>query len=113
MIVHVRTNEAQRAGRVYLVLTLAGEMGMFAGVVAIASVHGNVPLNQLAGLCQVRIKVALAYSIISRMGLVLATFGAPLAHTERSCVPAHPGWILLVLVGLSVPCRGSGRWTSA
>jgi len=168
MIVHARSDDAHRAGRVYLTLTLIGEMGVFAGVVAIASTHGNVPLDQLAatvalsdgwqwlilagfavkmgvvplhvwlplahpvapvpasailsgvivkagllgalrllppeaagtqslapvlvplglasaflgvlaGLCQTRIKVVLAYSTISQMGLVLAMFGALLA----------------------------------
>lgn len=48
LIVHARSDEAWRAGRIYLVLALLGEMSAFAGLVAIVAAVGNVAVAEVA-----------------------------------------------------------------
>jgi len=47
MIVHARSDAAWRAGRIYLVLALVGEMAAFSGLIAIVAQAGNVALADL------------------------------------------------------------------
>ncbi|MDT8439042.1 MAG: proton-conducting transporter membrane subunit [Wenzhouxiangellaceae bacterium] len=50
LVIHARSDQAWHAGRVYLVITLLGEMAVFAAVVAIAAGHGNVALGSIDAL---------------------------------------------------------------
>lgn len=205
LVVHARSGAARRAGRVYLVMALLGEMAVFAGVVAIVAEAGNVTLLPLTapavpaahwawllfagyavkmgmlglhlwlplahpvapvpasavlsgvivkagligwlrlvppgsgmeafagvllvlglvtafggvalGLAQDRIKVVLAYSTISQMGLVLAGFGALLATDRPLAAYAWLGVLVLhhglnkASLFLACGCApGSSRW---
>jgi len=206
LVVHAQNKAAWRAGTVYLIMALVGEMAVFAGVVAIVSQVGNAELLALEapavleahwrwllfagyavkmgmlglhlwlplahpvapvpasailsgvivkaglvgwlrllppgsgmeaasdllialglftafggvalGLAQDRIKVVLAYSTISQMGLVLAAFGALLATDQPLAAYAWLG-VLILHHGLNkaslflacgcAPGRGFGR----
>ncbi|MEX2499452.1 MAG: complex I subunit 5 family protein [Wenzhouxiangellaceae bacterium] len=115
LIIHARSDEAWRAGRVYLVLALAGEMAVFAGVVAIASVAGNAALDEL--VTGVHLDPGWRWLILAgfavKMGIVPLHLWLPLAHPVAP-VPASAilsgvivkaglvGWLRLV------PPGGSG-----
>jgi formate hydrogenlyase subunit 3/multisubunit Na+/H+ antiporter MnhD subunit len=47
LVVHTRTAEAWRAGRVYLVLSLAAEMAILAGLLMLAAVLGNARFQDI------------------------------------------------------------------
>lgn len=81
MIVHARTPEAWRAGRVYLVLALLGEMAVFSGVVALASQHGNLALAEIDSVAWPFHWQALVFTGFAvKMGVVPLHLWLPLAH---------------------------------
>ena len=112
LIVHARSDEAWRAGRVYLVLALLGEMAAFAGVAAIASQAGNVALAELASATSLdpgwRWLILAGFAV--KMGIVPLHLWLPLAHPVAP-VPASAilsgvivkagllGWLRLVPPG--------------
>ena len=112
LIIHARTEEAWRAGRIYLVLALAGEMAAFAGLIAMVASVGNVALAELATAMQ--IEPAWRWLILAgfavKMGVVPLHVWLPLAHPVAP-VPASAilsgvivkagllGWLRLVPPG--------------
>jgi len=112
LIIHTRSDEAWRAGRIYLVLALVGEMAVFAGVVAIASVAGNAALGAL--VTGVHVDPGWRWLILAgfavKMGIVPLHLWLPLAHPVAP-VPASAilsgvivkagllGWLRLVPPG--------------
>ncbi len=82
LIIHARTPEAWRAGRVYLVLALAGEMAVFAGVMAIAVHDGNPALADVAGLAALepgwRALILAGFAV--KLGTLPLHLWLPLAH---------------------------------
>lgn len=111
LVIHARNAEAWRAGRVYLVLALAGEMAIFAGVIAIAAAAGNVALDHLAALQPGPLVHALLLAGFAvKMGILPLHLWLPLAHPVAP-VPASAilsgvivkagllGWLRLVPPG--------------
>lgn len=112
LIVHARSAEAHRAGRIYLVLALAGEMAVFAGVMAIAATAGNAALSDLAAAAPLNSGwtwlVLAGFAV--KMGIVPLHVWLPLAHPVAP-VPASAilsgvivkagllGWLRLVPPG--------------
>lgn len=112
LIVHARSDEAWRAGRIYLVLALLGEMAAFAGVAAIVSLAGNVALADLAATVNLspgwRWLILAGFAV--KMGIVPLHLWLPLAHPVAP-VPASAilsgvivkagllGWLRLVPPG--------------
>lgn len=112
LIIHARTDAAWRAGRIYLVMALLGEMAAFAGIMAIVSQAGNVALVDLAA--EVRIDAGWRWLILLgfavKMGVVPVHLWLPLAHPVAP-VPASAilsgvivkagllGWLRLVPPG--------------
>jgi len=114
LVIHARTAEAWRAGRVYLVLALAGEMAIFAGVMAIAAQAGNIALDQVAALSPgLPAQALLLAGFAVKMGILPLHLWLPLAHPVAP-VPASAilsgvivkagllGWLRLVPPGAEV-----------
>lgn len=82
LVIHARTPEAWRAGRVYLVLALAGEMAVFAGVMAIAVQAGNVALADVASVAALqpgwRALILAGFAV--KLGTMPLHLWLPLAH---------------------------------
>lgn len=112
LIIHARSEAARRAGRVYLVLALVGEMAVFAGIVAIASEAGNAALVELVDGTHTApgwLWMILAGFAV-KMGIVPLHLWLPLAHPVAP-VPASAilsgvivkagllGWLRLVPPG--------------
>ena len=112
LIIHARSEEAWRAGRIYLVLALAGEMAAFAGLIAIVAAVGNIALADLVTV--VRLEPVWRWLILAgfavKMGIVPLHVWLPLAHPVAP-VPASAilsgvivkagllGWLRLVPPG--------------
>ncbi|MBS3743784.1 MAG: hypothetical protein KGY48_05485 [Wenzhouxiangellaceae bacterium] len=112
LIIHARSEAARRAGRVYLVLALVGEMAVFAGIVAIASEAGNAVLAELVdGTCAApgwHWLILAGFAV--KMGILPLHLWLPLAHPVAP-VPASAilsgvivkagllGWLRLVPPG--------------
>lgn len=111
LIIHARSAEAWRAGRIYLVLALAGEMAAFAGLIAIVSAVGNVALTEVAATNLApgwRWLILAGFAV--KMGIVPLHVWLPLAHPVAP-VPASAilsgvivkagllGWLRLVPPG--------------
>lgn len=112
LIIHARSDEAWRAGRVYLVMALLGEMAAFAGVAAIVSQAGNVALSELTASIDLgsgwRWLILAGFGV--KMGIVPLHLWLPLAHPVAP-VPASAilsgvivkagllGWLRLVPPG--------------
>ena len=112
LIVHARSEEAWRAGRIYLVLAVLGEMVAFAGMMAIAARAGNLALSELAA--SVHVEPGWRWLILAgfavKMGIVPLHVWLPLAHPVAP-VPASAilsgvivkagllGWLRLVPPG--------------
>ena len=112
LIVQARTGEAWRAGRVYLVLAILGEMAAFTGMMAIAAQAGNLALSELAA--SVHLAPGWRWLILAgfavKMGIVPLHVWLPLAHPVAP-VPASAilsgvivkagllGWLRLVPPG--------------
>ncbi len=78
LVLHERSGEARRAGRVYLVLALAGEVLLLAGFWLIAGVRTDLPLHEVPRA------VATAPERAWILGLLLAGFGV-----KAGAVPLH------------------------
>lgn len=112
LIIHARSEDAWRAGRIYLVLALAGEMAAFAGLIAIVSAAGNIALAELPAAVQLepgwRWLILAGFAV--KMGVVPLHVWLPLAHPVAP-VPASAilsgvivkagllGWLRLVPPG--------------
>ncbi|MGK7295843.1 MAG: complex I subunit 5 family protein [Candidatus Wenzhouxiangella sp. M2_3B_020] len=112
LIVHARTDEAWRAGRIYLVLALLGEMAAFSGLIAIVAQVGNAHLAELAASADIgpawRWLILAGFAV--KMGIVPLHVWLPLAHPVAP-VPASAilsgvivkagllGWLRLVPPG--------------
>jgi formate hydrogenlyase subunit 3/multisubunit Na+/H+ antiporter MnhD subunit len=85
LVVHSGTAEARRAGRVYIVLAVAGELLLFAGVVLAAGAAGHIDLRSLgaslaaAGTRDVAVALLLAGFGV-KAGVVGLHMWLPLAH---------------------------------
>ncbi|MFU8877009.1 MAG: complex I subunit 5 family protein [Wenzhouxiangellaceae bacterium] len=121
LIVHAREPESWRAGRIYLVMALIGEMAVFAAIMKIASVAGNIELAELARqplLAGPWAFLALAGFAV-KMGIVPLHLWLPLAHPVAP-VPASAvlsgvivkagllGWLRLLPPGTELP---PAAWT--
>jgi len=109
LIIHARSGEAWRAGRIYLIMALLGEMAAFAGMMGIASQAGNVALAELAAAVNLdsgwRWLILAGFGV--KMGIVPLHLWLPLAHPVAP-VPASAilsgvivkagllGWLRLV-----------------
>lgn len=80
LVVHTGSAEAWRAGRVYLVLALAGEALVLAGVLLLAGEHGNAGLADLSGVIPGPVAGLLFAGFAVKLGLVPAHVWLPLAH---------------------------------
>lgn len=112
IIVHARSDAAWRAGRIYLIMALIGEMAVFAGVVAIVSEVGNAEFATLVAPAAIdapwRWLLFLGYAV--KMGMLGLHLWLPLAHPVAP-VPASAvlsgvivkaglvGWLRLVPPG--------------
>jgi formate hydrogenlyase subunit 3/multisubunit Na+/H+ antiporter MnhD subunit len=115
LVVHARSAEARRAGRVYLAMALLGEMAVFAGVAAIVAEAGNAPLSALSPPLELDAHWAwlLFAGYAVKMGVVGVHLWLPLAHPVAP-VPASAvlsgvivkaglvGWLRLVPPGSGV-----------
>lgn len=125
LVVHDRTQAARRAGRVYLVMALAGEMLLFTAFLLIVGAEINIELRE------VPVRVAASEERELLLGLLLTGFGVkagavllhlwlPLAHpvapTPASAVLSGAmikagllGWLRFLPLGLApLPAAGMG-----
>jgi formate hydrogenlyase subunit 3/multisubunit Na+/H+ antiporter MnhD subunit len=112
LVVHARSAEAFRAGRVYLVMALLGEMAVFAGVASIVAEAGNASLAPLSP--PIVLETGWGWLLFAgyavKMGVLGLHFWLPLAHPVAP-VPASAilsgvivkaglvGWLRLVPPG--------------
>jgi formate hydrogenlyase subunit 3/multisubunit Na+/H+ antiporter MnhD subunit len=99
LVVHSRSDEAWRAGRVYLVLALAGEMAILSGLLMLGAAVGNVRFdaldaNLLQGLGAAPWLLLAGFAV--KLGIVPLHVWLPLAH------PVAPVPASAVLSGLLV-----------
>lgn len=80
LVVHAGTAQAWRAGRVYLVLALAGEALVLAGVLLVAGVHGNASLAAIAGDVPGTAGLLLLAGFAVKLGQVPVHVWLPVAH---------------------------------
>lgn len=84
LVVHARTAEAWRAGRIYLVLALAGEALLLAGLLALGARFGNASLPALPALLAADGAGAAAPLLLAgfavKLGIVPLHLWLPLAH---------------------------------
>lgn len=101
LIVHERTGPARRAGRVYVVLAVLGEVALLTGLVLAASHAGSTPMSEVAGSLAdaPRQSLIIALLVIGfgvKVGLVPLHVWLPLAH------PAAPVAASAVLSGTMI-----------
>ena len=120
LVVHARTNEAWRAGRIYLILALIGEAAILAGVLLVAGRLGNVEFVVLAeGTLALESRLAgwlFLFGFAIKLGILPLHVWLPLAHPVAP-VPASAilsgvivkagllGWLRLVP---AAPLAGDG-----
>lgn len=81
LIVHARSDEAWRAGRVYLVLALLGEAAVLSGLLILLGTWGNVSFAELQGLGVPGVAAGLmALGFAVKLGAVPLHVWLPLAH---------------------------------
>jgi formate hydrogenlyase subunit 3/multisubunit Na+/H+ antiporter MnhD subunit len=86
MVVHARHEAARRAGRIYLIMALAGEAAILSGVLLIAGVHAtvDVPLWALVAPGHVAVgpvaTVLLLLGFAVKLGIIPLHVWLPLAH---------------------------------
>jgi formate hydrogenlyase subunit 3/multisubunit Na+/H+ antiporter MnhD subunit len=114
LVVHQGDRSALRAGKVYLVMTLIGELTLFAALVLIADHAGSLAPDRaaLAGLGSVTVGL-LIFGLAIKAGLVPVHVWLPLAHPAAP-VPASAvlsgamikvallGWLRFLPVGQEV-----------
>lgn len=97
LIVHARSKEAWRAGRIYLVLAFLGEAAVLSGLLILLGTSGNVSFSELRGLGMPGVAALLmALGFAVKMGAVPLHVWLPLAH------PVAPVPASAVLSGLLV-----------
>lgn len=97
LVVHARGEEAMRAGRVYLVLALAGEAMLLSGLLLLGAAHGNAGFEGLHVLPPVAWAPGLLLAGFAvKLGVVPLHVWLPLAH------PVAPVPASAVLSGLLV-----------
>lgn len=97
LVVHTGTRRAWRAGLVYLIMAVAGELMLFAGIVLMVSASGSVRLVDLQGLVPGFATVfLLVIGLGVKAGLLGLHFWLPLAH------PVAPTPASAVLSGVMV-----------
>ncbi len=99
LVVHYRSDEAWRAGRIYLVLALAGEMAILVGLLMIGAAVGNVRFDGLDAELMHGLGAApwlLLAGFAVKLGIVPLHVWLPLAH------PVAPVPASAVLSGLLV-----------
>lgn len=99
LVVHTRSDEAWRAGRVYLVLALAGEMAILTGLLMLGAAVGNVRFDTLDAQLLQGLGAApwlLLAGFAVKLGIVPLHVWLPLAH------PVAPVPASAVLSGLLV-----------
>lgn len=84
MVVESRTAAAFRAGRVYLVMAIAGEAAILSGVILIAGRFGNVEFATLLDPANAPARAAAAALFLAgfavKLGIIPLHFWLPLAH---------------------------------
>ena len=82
MVVHAQNRAAWRAGTVYLIMALVGEMAVFAGVAAIVSTVGNAELTALEApaVLDAHWRWLLFAGYAVKMGVLGLHLWLPLAH---------------------------------
>ena len=129
LVVHAGTAEAWRAGRVYLVMALAGEAAVLSGVLLLAGQLGNVAFEEMLGdaataaLTEGPARWLLLVGFAVKLGIVPLHLWLPLAHPVAP-VPASAilsgvivkagllGWIRMV-PALDVDPLIIGQWMLA
>lgn len=96
LVVHSRSAEALRAGRVYIVLALFGEALILAGMLAIGGAHGNADFAALANVNAGAAHLLLFAGFAVKLGVVPLHVWLPLAH------PVAPAPASAILSGLLV-----------
>ncbi len=115
LVVHDRTPEARRAGRIYIVLVIAGEGLLFAAMVVAADAAGSVLFEQIpAAVAEAGTRGLILSLALSGLGIKLGVLGLhvwlPLAHpvapTPASAVLSGAmikagllGWLRLLPLG--------------
>lgn len=115
LIVHARTDEARRAGRIYLIMAVAGEMLLLAGFLLAAREADSLMLADLPAALAGAEHSALLIALLGlgfgvKAGLPLLHFWLPLAHpvapTPASAVLSGAmikagllGWLLVLPLG--------------
>lgn len=95
LVVHSRGEEAMRAGRVYMVLAVLGEVLVLSGLLAIAARYGNIAFRDLPSVPQPAAWLLLAGFAV-KLGAVPLHVWLPLAH------PVAPVPASAILSGLLV-----------
>jgi len=85
LVIHNRDELAMRAGRIYLILAIAGEAMILVGLLQIAAAFGNANLAELPGLVADQpLHQSAGWFLLTgfaiKMGLVPLHFWLPLAH---------------------------------
>ncbi|MCK7544111.1 complex I subunit 5 family protein [Marinobacter bryozoorum] len=122
LVVHDGTAEALRAGRVYMVMAVAGEMLLLAGLMLAAEEADSLLLTELASAVATAPRAQLIIGLLItgfgvKAGLPLLHFWLPLAHpvapTPASAVLSGAmikagllGWVLTLPLGQASP----GNW---
>ncbi|SET41529.1 Formate hydrogenlyase subunit 3/Multisubunit Na+/H+ antiporter, MnhD subunit [Marinobacter segnicrescens] len=122
LVVHEGTDEAFRAGRVYMAMAVVGEMLLLAGLMLAAEEADSLLLTELADAVVTAPQAQLIIGLLItgfgvKAGLPLLHFWLPLAHpvapTPASAVLSGAmikagllGWVLTLPLGLATP----GDW---
>lgn len=84
LVTHARSNEAWRAGRIYLVMALAGEAAILAGVLLLAGQLGNPGFDELLAAPQVLVDSPARWLLMAgfavKLGIIPLHLWLPLAH---------------------------------
>jgi formate hydrogenlyase subunit 3/multisubunit Na+/H+ antiporter MnhD subunit len=108
LVIHSRSDEAMRAGRVYMVLAVLGEALVLSGLLALAAQYGNIAFRDLPSVPQPAAWLLVAGFAV-KLGAVPLHMWLPLAH------PVAPVPASAILSGLLVKAGllGMLRFTPA
>ena len=100
MVIGRRSQRARRAGRIYLAFTLAGELALFSGLLALAAAVDSRLFADLTGIAMPPVAV----------GLLLLGFGIKLAlpGLHLWLVPTYTGAPIVAVAVLSGPMMNAG-----